>query len=370
MVGAGPAGSSAARAAAAAGARVVVLDRAAFPRYKTCGGGLIGPSLAALPGAPPIRASITRVSLSLAGGRRRTRTVDPPCLQMVTRAELDAWLLSEAVAAGAEVRVPCRVVSVSDDVVETDDGPAARIGGRRGGRHLEPAGPRGRRPPVAGGPRPGAGARGRFARGGVGGPGAPGLGTDPGVLRLGVPQGRHPHRGRDRRPGRGRGHPRLPPRLRALGRARRPPRRPRLRPPHSLPHAHLAARPGPGAARRRRRRTARAVDPRGHLVRHAFGCAGRHGRGGGAVGRGRALPRRPVRGAAARDGRRRALPARLRGPAAGVPRADPLDLGGLAAVLPDHPRRHHAGSRRTPLPVRAGLGVLSLGIPPAPPPAA
>ena len=76
MVGAGPAGSSAARAAAAAGARVVVLDRAAFPRYKTCGGGLIGPSLAALPGAPPTRASITRVSLSLAGGRRRTRTVD------------------------------------------------------------------------------------------------------------------------------------------------------------------------------------------------------------------------------------------------------------------------------------------------------
>jgi len=123
VVGAGPAGSSAARAAAEAGARVVVLDRAAFPRYKTCGGGLIGPSLAALPGAPPTRASITRVSLSLAGGRRRTRTVDEPCLQMVTRAELDAWLLDQAATAGAEVRVSCRVVSVRDDVVGTDDGP-------------------------------------------------------------------------------------------------------------------------------------------------------------------------------------------------------------------------------------------------------
>jgi geranylgeranyl reductase family protein len=125
VVGAGPAGSSAARAAAAAGARVVVLDRAAFPRYKTCGGGLIGPSLGALPGAPPTRASITRVSLSLAGGRRRTRTVDDPCLQMVTRAELDAWLLSEAAAAGAEVRVPCRVVSVSDDIAA--DGTSSRL---------------------------------------------------------------------------------------------------------------------------------------------------------------------------------------------------------------------------------------------------
>jgi geranylgeranyl reductase family protein len=123
VVGAGPAGSSAARAAAVAGARVVVLDRAEFPRYKTCGGGLIGPSLAALPGAPPSRASITRVSLSLAGGRRRTRSVAEPCLQMVTRAELDAWLLSEAAAAGAEVRVPCRVGAVTDDIIETSDGP-------------------------------------------------------------------------------------------------------------------------------------------------------------------------------------------------------------------------------------------------------
>jgi geranylgeranyl reductase family protein len=123
VVGAGPAGSSAARAAAAAGARVVVLDRAAFPRYKTCGGGLIGPALAALPGAPPTRASITRVSLSLAGRRGRTRTVDEPCLRMVTRAELDAWLLKQAADSGAEVRAPCRVLSVADDVVQTSDGP-------------------------------------------------------------------------------------------------------------------------------------------------------------------------------------------------------------------------------------------------------
>src|SRR3954451_9919671 len=93
VVGAGPAGSSAARAAAEAGARVVVLDRAEFPRYKTCGGGLIGPSLAALPDGPPVRAAVRRVSLSLAGRRRRTRSVDQPCLQMTSRPELDAWLL-------------------------------------------------------------------------------------------------------------------------------------------------------------------------------------------------------------------------------------------------------------------------------------
>jgi flavin-dependent dehydrogenase len=42
VVGAGPAGGIAACVAANAGARVVLLDRADIPRYKTCGGGLIG----------------------------------------------------------------------------------------------------------------------------------------------------------------------------------------------------------------------------------------------------------------------------------------------------------------------------------------
>ena len=49
VVGAGPAGSSAARVAAEGGASVLLIDRARFPRYKTCGGGLIGISLGTLP---------------------------------------------------------------------------------------------------------------------------------------------------------------------------------------------------------------------------------------------------------------------------------------------------------------------------------
>ena len=51
VVGAGPAGSSAARVAAEGGASVLLIDRARFPRYKTCGGGLIGISLDTLPGS-------------------------------------------------------------------------------------------------------------------------------------------------------------------------------------------------------------------------------------------------------------------------------------------------------------------------------
>ena len=40
VVGAGPAGSTAARELASAGARVLIVDRAEFPRYKACGGGI------------------------------------------------------------------------------------------------------------------------------------------------------------------------------------------------------------------------------------------------------------------------------------------------------------------------------------------
>lgn len=43
VVGAGPAGASAAYAAAVAGRRVLLLEKAELPRYKTCGGGIIGP---------------------------------------------------------------------------------------------------------------------------------------------------------------------------------------------------------------------------------------------------------------------------------------------------------------------------------------
>lgn len=127
VIGAGPAGSSAARAAAAAGATVVLLDRAEFPRYKTCGGGLIGPSSGALPAGPPVRMPITRTSFTLLGGKHRERTSDEPILAMTTRAELDAWLLEQARAAGAVVRAPCRVGEVDEGpervVIQTDDGP-------------------------------------------------------------------------------------------------------------------------------------------------------------------------------------------------------------------------------------------------------
>src|SRR5512132_673916 len=56
VVGAGPAGACAARVLAEAGARVVLLEKHALPRYKTCGGGVVGRALRGLP--PAVRAAV------------------------------------------------------------------------------------------------------------------------------------------------------------------------------------------------------------------------------------------------------------------------------------------------------------------------
>ncbi|MBO0841977.1 MAG: geranylgeranyl reductase family protein [Nocardioides sp.] len=118
VVGAGPAGSSAAIAAARQGARVALLDRAVFPRYKTCGGGLIGPSLAVVAEVGddvPVRDEITRASFSLRGGKHVERSAGSRVIKTVARAEMDAWLATRARKEGADVVESCVVKGISQD---------------------------------------------------------------------------------------------------------------------------------------------------------------------------------------------------------------------------------------------------------------
>ncbi|HKA98818.1 MAG TPA: geranylgeranyl reductase family protein [Streptosporangiaceae bacterium] len=125
IVGAGPAGLAAAVAAAAGGARTVVLERAEHPRYKTCGGGLIGASLAVAGGhiAVPARDQIRAATVTLDGRRAFTREDRDPLLAMVTREEFDDALRRAAVAAGATVRQRSPVRGISQD----DDHACARL---------------------------------------------------------------------------------------------------------------------------------------------------------------------------------------------------------------------------------------------------
>ncbi|TGB03348.1 geranylgeranyl reductase family protein [Streptomyces sp. MZ04] len=114
VVGAGPAGASAAYAAAVAGRSVLVLEKAELPRYKTCGGGIIGPSRDALPPGfeLPFRDRVHAVTFSLDGKFTRTRRSKQMLFGLINRPEFDRQLVEHAQKAGAEVRTGVTVARV------------------------------------------------------------------------------------------------------------------------------------------------------------------------------------------------------------------------------------------------------------------
>jgi len=135
VVGGGPAGLSAAYTAARAGARTVVLEKARHPRYKTCGGGLIGTSLGiAAPLVPvPTRDTVSAITFTDNGHRAFTRhTASGPLLTMVRRDDFDHAWLKAASAAGAEVRQNAQVRTLEQDAdavtITTADGGAVTAG--------------------------------------------------------------------------------------------------------------------------------------------------------------------------------------------------------------------------------------------------
>lgn len=115
VVGAGPAGASAARAAAARGSRVLLLERASLPRYKTCGGGIIPVSedQAGIVLDGLARDRVERATFSLRGRWAVTRRSRSPLFAMVMRADFDAALVEAARAAGAQVRTGVVVTGLS-----------------------------------------------------------------------------------------------------------------------------------------------------------------------------------------------------------------------------------------------------------------
>lgn len=135
IVGAGPAGLSAAVAAASAGARTIVLERAEHPRYKTCGGGLLGLSLgiAAARINVPVRDQVSAITFTDRGGRGFTRrSAGDPVLTMVRRDDFDHAWYKAAVSAGATVRQNSQVRTVAQDAdsatVTLADGSAVTAG--------------------------------------------------------------------------------------------------------------------------------------------------------------------------------------------------------------------------------------------------
>ncbi|MBI2764397.1 MAG: geranylgeranyl reductase family protein [Chloroflexi bacterium] len=119
VVGAGPAGSTAARELAAAGARVLIIDRAEFPRYKACGGGipLRTERLLPFPIDSVIEDSVHLLDVAYRGRMGFERDSGAPFAHMVMRDRFDALLLEQARTAGAEFRPSTAVRSLSRDGV-------------------------------------------------------------------------------------------------------------------------------------------------------------------------------------------------------------------------------------------------------------
>jgi geranylgeranyl reductase family protein len=106
VVGAGPAGSTTARLLAERGARVLLLDRARFPRDKPCGGGVTvqAARAAGLDLSPVIERTVHGCRVSFRLGQPFERSSTEPLTFMTQRCRLDEYLAERATAAGADFR--------------------------------------------------------------------------------------------------------------------------------------------------------------------------------------------------------------------------------------------------------------------------
>ena len=108
VVGAGPAGAIAAWRLASAGARVTIVDRDAFPRDKLCGDTLNPGAVAFLESLriqqSPLAGARQLAGMTVSGPRTRIDARYPAGVtgRAILRRHFDAWLLNQAVAAGAQ----------------------------------------------------------------------------------------------------------------------------------------------------------------------------------------------------------------------------------------------------------------------------
>ena len=128
VVGAGPAGSTTARECAEKGMSVLLLDRAAFPRDKPCGGGVTARASDLLPFdiSPVVERTIRGVRFNFRQQESVTRYSDRGLVYLTQRRNLDTFLVERALDTGITLRERARVQRVSQErghvTVHTSDG--------------------------------------------------------------------------------------------------------------------------------------------------------------------------------------------------------------------------------------------------------
>jgi geranylgeranyl reductase family protein len=119
VVGGGPAGSTTAYRLAEAGASVLLVDKARFPRDKPCGGGLTMRAVRQCPvdPTPVVEEEVDVLELRFRYDDAVVRRAKAPLIVMTQRRRLDAFLLDAARERGVEVR---EGTTVSVDAVDAD----------------------------------------------------------------------------------------------------------------------------------------------------------------------------------------------------------------------------------------------------------
>lgn len=117
VVGAGPAGATAAYELARAGLHTLLIEKAKLPRYKTCGGGITYKAAQALPfSIEPVRErTLTKVDFSWKTGKPYIVQSETPLVFMVQRSRFDNYLTEQAVSAGALLMDETPVTSAEAD---------------------------------------------------------------------------------------------------------------------------------------------------------------------------------------------------------------------------------------------------------------
>src|SRR4051794_18199416 len=128
VVGAGPAGATAARDLALGGVRTILLERAALPRYKSCAGGIPHRVQKLLPFslASTIEDKVSAIDVSHRGRHCFKQADARPFAAMVMRDRFDQRLIEEAEREGARLLQRCPVRAIERESngfrIKTDRG--------------------------------------------------------------------------------------------------------------------------------------------------------------------------------------------------------------------------------------------------------
>lgn len=117
VVGAGPGGSTAARELSSQGTHVLLLDRAAFPRDKPCGGGVTTRAAKLMPEgfAEVVEGKVFKARLSYRQKPHSDYESRNPLTYMTQRRRLDEFLVKRAIDSGVEFHDGEKVTGISTE---------------------------------------------------------------------------------------------------------------------------------------------------------------------------------------------------------------------------------------------------------------